>query len=49
MCYINTHVSGEKKIKTKINTQWRATSASEVCQMGSGVFLKESSYFKDII
>jgi len=24
MCYINTHVSGEKK--TKINTQWRATS-----------------------
>jgi len=26
MCYINKHVLGEKKIKTKINTQWRATS-----------------------
>jgi len=25
MCYINKHVSGEKKIKTKINTQWRTT------------------------
>jgi len=33
-------------MKTKLITQWRATSATGVCQMGSGVFFGESSFFK---
>jgi len=35
--------------KTKLNIQWRATSASGMCQMEPGAFSKESSYFRDVI